>query len=75
MAGFEGDVHLHANGNRFVIEAKARRSGFKFLYDALGKNNFLCVKRDRDKPLIIMDLNAFIGLIKGSFQQDTNNAA
>ena len=78
MVGYKGDVQLTVKGTKFVLEAKSRQSGFKFLYDSLGDNNLLCIKRDRDKPLIIMDIENFIRIIRcynPHNPQVTNDAA
>jgi Holliday junction resolvase len=64
MANFKGDVQIKTKHHRFTAEAKSRSGGFKFLYDNLGINNFLIIRKDREKPLVIMDFNQFLELMK-----------
>ena len=61
--GFKSDVELRLGSQKLTLEAKSRKSGFTFLYRALGDNDALCVKVDRDDPLIVMPLRRFACLM------------
>ena len=64
MANFKGDVQINTKQRQYTIEAKSRANGLRFLYNNLGINDFLIVRRDREKTLVIMDFVQFIELIK-----------
>lgn len=54
----------------FSIECKARAKGFTALYDAIDQATrdhlqpIAIVKQDRRKPLVVIDLDAFLTLVK-----------
>lgn len=62
MRGFKGDVVCTILGQPLKIEAKSRRKGFEFIYNALGQNDCLVIKTDRSDPLIIMPLRRLANL-------------
>lgn len=47
------------------IECKNRESISKQLWEWLDGNDYLAIKRNHHKPLVIMDLDQFIKLYKG----------
>ncbi len=64
-AGFKGDVHIKRGRETWVIEAKKRADGFKFLYQHLEGADILVVGADRKKPLAVLDLGDFLDLLGG----------
>jgi Holliday junction resolvase len=64
-AGFKGDVHIKKGRETWVIEAKKRADGFKFLYQHIEGSDVLVVGADRKKPLAVMDLGDFLDLLGG----------
>ena len=66
--GFKGDIHATVNGQQLQLEAKSRRKGFAFIYDALEGNDGLVVKTDRSDPLIVMPLRRLARLIGSTFE-------
>ena len=61
--GFKGDIHATVNGQQLQFEAKSRRKGFAFIYDALEGNDGLVIKTDRSDPLVVMPLRRLARLI------------
>lgn len=59
---FKGDIKI---GSKFVGEIKCRKngSGFKVIEEWLGDNDFLFIKRDRQKPLVVMQFEQYAKLI------------
>ena len=62
--GYKGDIETIIRGNRWVLELKSRGEGFKSLYGWLEGNDALVVKADRQKALVVLELDKFIGLVK-----------
>lgn len=60
---FQDDIILKLPTGEIRGEAKARANGFKQIYDWLKPKSFLYIKADRERPLVIMDLQQFIGLL------------
>jgi len=62
-----GDLHVED----FVIEAKRKKSGFKFLYDSLaqddGVSDWLCIRQDRSPRLYLMREEAVLKLMKMAY--------
>jgi hypothetical protein len=54
---FGGGVSVPLLGLDRRVEVKARANGFRCLYDWLGDHDFLIVKADRRKPLVILPLD------------------
>lgn len=52
------------------IECKARESISKQLWEWLDGNDYLAIKRNHHKPLIIMDMESFMELYHGRFEPD-----
>ena len=73
MRGFKGDIHIKSSTRNLTMEAKSRKAGFKFIYDSLGDNDLLCVRVDRDDPLVIMPLSTFTEVL--STKERTNPPA
>ena len=63
--GFKGDVHIKKGRENWVIEAKKRADGFKFLYQHLEGADILVVGADRKKPLAVVDLGDFLDMFAG----------
>ena len=61
---FCGDVSVPVQGVDRRIECKNRATGFKQIYDWLGSNYALAVKRDRDNTLVVLRLSDFLALAK-----------
>lgn len=58
------DVDLYVNGDSALVgECKRRKSGFKFIYESLGENDFLVVKQDRCDRLYVLPERVFLSLI------------
>tara|TARA_R110000851_G_scaffold104624_7_gene222363 strand:- start:1496 stop:1840 length:345 start_codon:yes stop_codon:yes gene_type:complete len=61
---FEGDVQL---AGKYVIEAKRKKSGFKFLYQALdqgGGSDMIVVREDRARRLYVMEEDTVLDLLR-----------
>ena len=71
--GFKGDCVVRLQSKELRLEAKIRKHGFKFIYDSLGDNDLLCVRVDRDDPLVIMPLTTFTEVL--STKERTNPPA
>jgi hypothetical protein len=63
VEGFKGDVMIDG---RFRGEVKARKtgSGFKTLEGWLGDNDLLFLRRDRAKPIVVMEWETYIKLMR-----------
>lgn len=62
------DIDVYHKGRDYaplIGECKRKKSGFKFIYDSLGENDFLTIRADRQDRLYIMTEDNFIKLIKG----------
>ncbi len=57
----KGDILLH---EKYKCEVKARKDGFKQIYEWLEGNDFLFIKANRKKVLVIMEIEKFIDLLK-----------
>jgi hypothetical protein len=57
---FKGDLTAPLLGVDRIIEAKARRDGFRELYSWLESRDVLIVRADRKAPLCILPLNLAI---------------
>jgi len=64
-AGFKGDVHIKRGREVWVIEAKKRADGFKFLYQHLDGADVLVVGADRKQALAVLDLGDYLDLLAG----------
>jgi Holliday junction resolvase len=64
-AGFKGDVHIKKGREVWVIEAKKRANGFKFLYQHLDGADVLVVGADRKQALAVLDLGDYLDLLAG----------
>lgn len=60
--GFKGDIIIDGS---LKCEVKARKDGFKQIYKWLEGNDYLFLKADRKKVLVVMDIDEFIELLKG----------
>jgi len=64
-----GDLHIED----FVIEAKRKKSGFKFLYDALaqddGISDWLCVRQDRSPRLYVLREESLLKLMQMAYKK------
>jgi Holliday junction resolvase len=70
-SGFEGDISIKPRqgyrvGQDYVCEVKSRKNGegFATLERWLGKNDFLFLKRDREQPIVVMQWDQFVRLMK-----------
>ena len=63
MDGFKGDLELTVLATILIGEAKSRAKDFSKLYQWLAANDFLVIKKDREEPLIVMDLRRFSRLL------------
>ena len=60
-----GDIKLAD----YVVEAKRKKSGFKFLYDALDQddvNDMLVLKQDRCRRIYVLEEETLLDLFKRS---------
>ena len=64
-AGFKGYVHIKKGREVWVIEAKKRADGFKFLYQHLDGADVLVVGADRKQALAVLDLGDYLDLLAG----------
>lgn len=58
-----GDIKL----GPYVVEAKRKKSGFKFLYDALDQddvNDLLVLKQDRHRRIYVLEEETLLDLFK-----------
>ncbi len=59
--GFKGDIIIDGS---LKAEVKARKDGFKQIYDWLGDNDYLFLKANRKPVLVVMHIDEFIKLLK-----------
>ena len=59
--GFKGDIIIDGS---LRAEVKARKDGFKQIYDWLEGNDYLFIKANRKPVLVVMEIDEFIRLIK-----------
>ncbi|RMD47622.1 MAG: hypothetical protein D6834_00535 [Aquificota bacterium] len=59
--GFKGDILIDES---LKCEVKARKDGFKQIYDWLEGNDYLFLKANRKKVLVVMEIDEFIELLK-----------
>jgi hypothetical protein len=60
---FDGDVKL----GPYTVEAKRKKSGFKFLYDALdqgGCNDLLVLRQDRSRRIYVLEEDTLVDLMR-----------
>ena len=64
IEGHKGDIVLH---DRFMLECKARKEGFKTLYKWIEKDQAdgLILKANNEPFLVVLTMNAFIELNEG----------
>ena len=48
----------------YKIECKSLANGFKFIYESLGDNDALCIRADRQEPLLVLRLGQFLRVIE-----------
>ena len=63
------DIDLHHKGFEnapLTGECKRKKSGFKFIYDSLGENDFLTIRQDRHDRLYVLPERVFLDLIKNN---------
>ena len=60
--GFKGDIIIDGN---LKAEVKARKDGFKQIYDWLEGNDYLFIKANRKPVLVVMTIEEFIKLKGG----------
>lgn len=53
-------------------ECKRKKSGFKFIYESLGDNDFLVIREDRAKRLYVVNEETFIEMAK-ALNENKNN--
>jgi Holliday junction resolvase len=53
------DVSIHNDDGDQSVEVKIRATGFKQIYDYLGDNDLLFLRRDRDRWLVVMDIDTW----------------
>lgn len=64
-AHYQGDGHDITVASRLKAEIKIRASGFSQIYQWLGENDLLMFRRDRDRWLVVMDLETFMREFRG----------
>ena len=59
---FEGDIKL----GPYTVEAKRKKSGYKFLYDALDQDasDLLVVRQDRARRLYVLEERTLVDLMR-----------
>ena len=60
VAGYPGDIRIN---DKYLMEVKARKSGFKTIRDWMGDNDFIALKDDRKEPLVAMNWGKFVQLL------------
>ena len=66
----KGDIEAVIKGRKMRIEVKARKDGFKQIYDWKGEFDALIIKRDRSRPLIVLDIEDLCRLVGGGADGD-----
>ena len=62
---FSGDLAGDIKLGPYVVEAKRKKSGFKFLYDALDQddvNDMLVLKQDRHRRIYVLEEETLVDL-------------
>ena len=73
MGTFKGDVQVRHGDKTFKIECKSLANGFKFIYESLGDNDALCIRADRQEPLLVLRLGQFLRVIEENIKYDIHN--
>lgn len=61
----KGDVQIALKNNRILTaEVKARKEGFKQIYDWLEGKDLLIIKANKKEPLVVLRLRDYIQMIK-----------
>ena len=60
--GHDGDIIIKQNGYKFVAEAKIRQR-MKMLYDWMGAKDFMFVRQNNSKTLVVVRIELFIRLL------------
>ena len=63
---YTGDLTFAALGEDWTGEVKSRASGFSQLYDWLGSNDALFVRRDRDRWLVVIPFDRLERLLRAA---------
>jgi hypothetical protein len=53
---FGGDIRMPLLGRDMRVEVKCRGDGFRRLYEWLDGNDFLIIRADRSRPLVVIPL-------------------
>jgi len=62
----KGDLILNkTGGDKWVIEVKCRKDGFKQIYDWKDTHDALVIKADNKKALVVVDFDDFLELVAG----------
>lgn len=67
---FPHDVELKVNGKRYIVECKARKSGFATLDRWKGQADLLVVKVDRGDPIVYLPLRVLGEIIRSGGDHD-----
>ena len=63
MRGFKSDCVIRLADRDLTIEAKSRRRGFAFIYQALEGSDLLAIKADRKQALAVIPLSELAALL------------
>lgn len=60
---YTGDISVPVLGVDRILEVKVRANGFRELYGWLAENYALVVKADRQRPLLVIPLDAAVDVL------------
>ena len=64
--GFRDDIEIRAPNRTWRLESKARGTGFGSIYRWLTGADILVLRADRQRPLVVVDLEEFAELLRAS---------
>lgn len=63
---FGSDIHVETPGRRLTVECKTRKRAWTDLFGWLPGNDMLLIKADRTDTLVVMSMETFASLAKGT---------
>ena len=65
---FKGDLILKLMDKEFQIEVKARKNGFKTIYQFLNSNDILAIKANNKPFLLVFEIDKFIEIVRANVE-------
>ena len=65
---FKGDLILKLMDKEFQIEVKARKNGFKTIYQFLNSNDILAITANNKPFLLVFEIDKFIEIVRANVE-------